>query len=153
VQSGKDPQPDKISAKPLSAHQAGKLAPRIRETTAPAAEYGASSLTSVTSVLDALTPDQLDVLRLIAIPMSNEDVAKQRGTGVAAIKKHLELTFRRLEVNTRADAIAIYCRERAAASDRDRQQLRQENERLRQELVEAHSEIERMRKGGGPANE
>jgi hypothetical protein len=69
--------------------------------------------------------------------MSNEDVAKERGTGVAAVEKHLELTFRKLDVNTRADAVAIYGRECAAASDRDRQLLRQENARLRQELAEA----------------
>ncbi len=153
MQDGKDPPPDKFAAKPLSAHQAGKLVSRVRETTAPAAEYGASSLTSAKSVLDRLTPDQMDVLRLIATPMSNEDVATKRGTGEAAIDKHLELTFRKLEVNTRADAIAIYCRELAAAADRDRQLLRQENARLRDENAELRSENDRLRKGGGHADE
>ncbi len=153
-------QPGKLAAKPLSAHQAGKLEPRVRETTAPSAEYGASRLTAATSVLDALTPDQMDVLRLIATPMSNSDVAKRRSTGVAAIKKHLEGVFDRLVVKTRADAIAIYGREREAASERDRQQLRQECARLRQEKAELlrenaelRSENERLRQGGGPAHE
>ena len=153
MQRRKESQPDKIVAKPLSAHQAGKLAPRVRETTAPSAEYGASRLTSATSALDGLTPDQLDVLVLIATPMSNAEAAKRRTTGVFAIKKHLEGVFRRLDVKTRADAIAIYGRERDAASERDRQQLRQECARLRRENAELLSENERLRKGGGPTNE
>jgi DNA-binding CsgD family transcriptional regulator len=156
VQRGKESRADKIAAKPLSAHQAGKPAARVRETTGPSAEYGASRLTSATSALDALTPDQVAVLALIATPMSNSDAAKHRTTGTAAIKKHLEGVYQRLGVKTRADAIAIYCREREAASERDRQQLRQECARLRQENAELlsenaelRSENERLRKGGG----
>jgi DNA-binding CsgD family transcriptional regulator len=103
-------------------------------------------------VLDGLTPDQMDVLGLIATPMSNAEAAKRRTTGVAAIKKHLEGIRQRLGVKTRADAIAIFWRERDAASERDRQQLRQECARLRQECAELLSENERLRKGGGHAD-
>jgi DNA-binding NarL/FixJ family response regulator len=153
VQRRKESRQNPKEAKPLSAHEAGKLEPRVRETTAPSAEYPASRLTSATSVLDGLTPDQMDVLGLIATPMSNSDAAKHRTTGVAAIKKHLEGVYQRLGVKTRADAIAIYCREREAASERERQQLRQECARLRQEKAELLSENERLRNGGGPTDE
>lgn len=153
MQRRKESRQNPNEGKPLSAHEAGKLAPRVRETAAATAEYGASRLTSVTSVLDGMTQGEMEVLGLIATPMSNAEAAKQRTAGVPAIEKHLEGIYRKLGVKTRADAVAIFWRERDAASQREKLQLRAECARLRAENEELRSENERLQKGGDPADE
>jgi DNA-binding NarL/FixJ family response regulator len=58
----------------------------------------------------ALTPRELEVLRLIAFGMTNAEAASRLHLSVHAIKFHLAAIYRRLGVNNRTEAAVTYLR-------------------------------------------
>lgn len=56
---------------------------------------------------DALTPRELDVLRLIAAGNSNKRIADKLSIGEASVKSHVENLLSKLEANDRTHAVTI----------------------------------------------
>ena len=57
------------------------------------------------SLLDPLSPRELDVLRLIAAGYSNQEIAAELVISVTTVKKHVNHIFAKLGVGSRAQAI------------------------------------------------
>ena len=57
------------------------------------------------SLLDPLSPRELDVLRLIAAGYSNQEIAAELVISVTTVKKHVNHIFAKLGVASRAQAI------------------------------------------------
>lgn len=53
-----------------------------------------------------LTPRELDVLSAISAGLSNKAMARQLGISLHTVKFHVESLFRKLDVRTRAEAVA-----------------------------------------------
>jgi DNA-binding CsgD family transcriptional regulator len=53
-----------------------------------------------------LTPRELDVMRCVALGMSNAEIARQLVVSPSTVRKHLENVFQRLEVQSRTAAVA-----------------------------------------------
>jgi len=81
----------------IRAVYAGKKA-LSPEATYAIAEYGTD---------DALTPREIDVLRLIAAGNSNKRVADKLSIGEASVKSHVENILSKLRANDRTHAVAI----------------------------------------------
>jgi DNA-binding CsgD family transcriptional regulator len=60
--------------------------------------------------LSALTPRELEVLRMIAEGMTNAEAAKRLDVSVHAIKFHLAAIYGRLNVSNRTEAAVKYLR-------------------------------------------
>jgi DNA-binding NarL/FixJ family response regulator len=60
--------------------------------------------------LVALTPRELEVLRLIAFGLTNAEAARRLHLSVHAIKFHLAAIYRRLGVSNRTEAAVTYLR-------------------------------------------
>ncbi len=57
------------------------------------------------SLLDPLSPRELDVLRLIAAGYANQEIAAELFISVTTVKKHVNHIFAKLGVASRAQAI------------------------------------------------
>ena len=62
--------------------------------------------TSQPHLLDALTPRQKDVARLVMAGLSNRDIASELGISVATVKDHVHAILDRLDLPSRAALIA-----------------------------------------------
>ena len=60
--------------------------------------------------LVALTPRELEVLRLISLGMSNSEAADRLHVSIHAIKFHLAAIYSRLGVTNRTEAAVMYLR-------------------------------------------
>jgi DNA-binding NarL/FixJ family response regulator len=60
--------------------------------------------------LVALTPRELEVLRLISLGMSNSEAAERLHVSIHAIKFHLAAIYSRLGVANRTEAAVMYLR-------------------------------------------
>jgi DNA-binding CsgD family transcriptional regulator len=84
----------------------------ILEQSAPAAGQAQPSVppaaaqdTANQSLLDPLSPRELDVLRLVAAGYSNQEIAAELVISVTTVKKHVNHIFAKLGVASRAQAI------------------------------------------------
>jgi DNA-binding NarL/FixJ family response regulator len=57
--------------------------------------------------LEALTPRELEVLRLLARGHSNGDIARQLVLGEATVKTHVARVFQKLDLHDRAQAVVL----------------------------------------------
>ena len=60
--------------------------------------------------LRALTPRELEVLKMISSGMTNAEAGRRLGLSVHAIKFHLAEIYRRLGVSNRTEAAVAYLR-------------------------------------------
>jgi DNA-binding CsgD family transcriptional regulator len=67
--------------------------------------------------LVALTPRELEVLRLISSGLTNAEAARRLSVSVHAVKFHLAGIYRRLGVNNRTEAAVTYLRQAGAGVD------------------------------------
>ncbi len=106
---GENPRPRKPRkpAKALSAHQAGKVASHKKATYDPDAPADET---------EPLTPAQMSVLILVAENLSNEEIGQRRNVSPETVAKHIENTYRKLGVKTRAGA-AIWANRGAPARE------------------------------------
>lgn len=58
-------------------------------------------------MLDGLTPRQREIVALIEQGCSNKEIAAQLDIGVGTVKQHVAALFRRLNVTSRAQAVAV----------------------------------------------
>jgi LuxR family maltose regulon positive regulatory protein len=57
-------------------------------------------------LIDPLTPRELEVLRILVAGDSNQEIADKLVITLSAVKKHTGNIFRKLNVNSRTQAIA-----------------------------------------------
>jgi len=77
----------------------------------------ARDLATAGEPLEALTPRELDVLRLVALGQSNRDIAAALGVGEETIKTHVSRVLAKLHVENRAQAIVEALRRRLVSID------------------------------------
>jgi DNA-binding CsgD family transcriptional regulator len=82
----------------------GQLAPDAGESTALGGPRGDPSL------VDALTPREVEVLRLLARGQTNLEIARTLVVREGTIKYHVKNILRKLGATSRADAVARYAR-------------------------------------------
>lgn len=103
-----------IADAPLEAlHPACARIEQLGGTTALALEGGALSLRveAATPAPVALTPREIDVLRLLAEGMSNKAIADALTLSPRTINFHLDNIYAKLGVNSRAEAIVVALRQ------------------------------------------
>jgi DNA-binding CsgD family transcriptional regulator len=105
--------------KPLSAHEAAKLAPHGRTT------YDS---TAPESPKERLTVKETEVLELLADGLSVKQISDKTGAAVGTVEKHLEHIYPKIGVKTQAAAATWKLRG-------ENKLLRRENESLRNEIV------------------
>ena len=67
----------------------------------------AVEVTEATDALsEPLTERELEVLRLIAVGMSNRGIAQRLFVAVSTVKKHINNIYRKLEAHSRTQAVA-----------------------------------------------
>jgi DNA-binding NarL/FixJ family response regulator len=66
------------------------------------------------SRLDALSPREFEVLGMIALGLTNTEIARRIGVTVHAVKFHLASIYRKLHVANRTEAAVVYLRDRGA---------------------------------------
>lgn len=74
----------------------------------PLKESPEPSLTS--SVLQALTPREIEVLGTLALGLGNKTIAKQLGISEHTVKFHVSSIFTKLNASTRTEAVAVGAR-------------------------------------------
>jgi DNA-binding NarL/FixJ family response regulator len=57
-----------------------------------------------------LSPAERDVLALLASGRSNKEIAEARGVGVPAVRSQITAIYRKLRVETRTEAVALFAR-------------------------------------------
>ena len=117
--------------KPLSAHEAGKLAPRVQESPDTARSYAAEKPDPDTLRLASLTEREAEILALMADRKTNREISALLGPELATVKKHLENMYPKLLVKTRAEAVALFLGQQLKASRRENARLQAELARLR----------------------
>ncbi len=58
-------------------------------------------------IADALSPREVEVLSLVSQGLENKQIARSLGISEATVKTHLKGVFARLDVSSRAEAVAI----------------------------------------------
>jgi DNA-binding NarL/FixJ family response regulator len=91
---------------------------RLSGLTADAAVSAAGTATAGTTLgaVDALTPRELEVLRLMARGQTNAAIATALVVREGTIKYHVKNILRKLGATSRADAVARYARATGAAA-------------------------------------
>jgi two-component system, NarL family, response regulator YdfI len=74
----------------------------------PLKESPEPSLTS--SVLQSLTPREIEVLGMLALGLGNKTIAKQLGISEHTVKFHVSSIFTKLNASTRTEAVAVGAR-------------------------------------------
>ena len=67
---------------------------------------GAAGFAPVPEALPLLTPRESEILAALGEGMSNKELARALGISAHTVKFHLETIFRKLEVTSRAEAVA-----------------------------------------------
>ncbi len=83
---------------------------RLGQIAAPGAEVGAAGPLGESAATDALTPRELDVLRLLARGQTNLQIAHQLVVREGTIKYHVKNILRKMGATSRADAVSRYAR-------------------------------------------
>ena len=68
--------------------------------------------------LDALTPTEAKVVRLVCRGLSNPDIARELGISPRTVQSHLASIFRKLRVSTRTE-LAVFATRAAAPEGPD----------------------------------
>ncbi|PYI91165.1 MAG: hypothetical protein DME97_14535 [Verrucomicrobia bacterium] len=95
-------------SKPLSAHEAGKVS--SHEPKAPATASKSVKYDDETSYKPAepLTVREEEMLSFVAVRQSNVEIAEREKITLKTVAKHIENIYRKIPVNSRADAVAWY---------------------------------------------
>lgn len=73
---------------------------------APVARIPAPVPTSAAALAEPLTPREVEVLRLIAAGLRNEEIAGQLFVGLSTVKRHIANAYGKLQVTHRTEAVA-----------------------------------------------
>jgi two-component system, NarL family, response regulator YdfI len=97
---------DQILAAVLAA-AAGLL---VREPAASQSPVRTSRSPELTRPVQALTPREVEILELFAEGLGNKTIAARLGISEHTVKTHVTSVFAKLDVSTRAEAVAIAAR-------------------------------------------
>jgi DNA-binding NarL/FixJ family response regulator len=86
------------------------MSARLGQLGAGAAELSAAAIASESSAISALTPRELDVLRLLARGQTNLEIARELVVREGTVKYHVKNILRKLGATSRADAVSRYAR-------------------------------------------
>jgi DNA-binding CsgD family transcriptional regulator len=107
-------------SKPLSAHEAGKTAPRGKENSAPATRSIKYDDEASYKPAEPLTVREEEMLSFVADDQPNEEIAKREKIARSTVDKHIENIFKKIPVNSRASAAIWYWKRRLAEEQRRR---------------------------------
>ena len=86
------------------------MSARLGQLTTGAGEVSAAGDFSDPGATDALTPREVDVLRLLARGKTNQEIANELVVREGTIKYHVKNILRKMGATSRADAVARYAR-------------------------------------------
>ena len=95
-------------SKPLSAHEAGKTSPHESKASASAHKSVKYDDESSYKPAERLTVREEEMLSFVAVRQSNAEIAKREKITEKTVEKHIENIYRKIPVNSRADAVAWY---------------------------------------------
>ncbi len=72
----------------------------------PAQPASSNSTVAIAGLAEPLSEREIEVLRLIAAGMTNQEIAEQLVVSISTVKTHINRTYRKLEVRTRTQAVA-----------------------------------------------
>jgi DNA-binding CsgD family transcriptional regulator len=107
-------------SKPLSAHEAGKTAPRGKENSPPATRSIKYDDEASYKPAEPLTVREEEMLSFVADDQPNEEIAKREKIARSTVDKHIENIFKKIPVNSRASAAIWYWKRRLAEEQRRR---------------------------------
>ena len=96
--------------KGLSAHQSGLVAPHSKLHYDPDAQG---------KPREGLTVREEQILALVALNRSDQEISNATGIKVKTVKKHLENIYPKIKANTRASAAIWFLRRQLEARDRE----------------------------------
>jgi DNA-binding CsgD family transcriptional regulator len=105
-------------------HWLGERVERLSDLAGPGGRVGGSgsrpggSLSAEVRALEALTPRELDVLRLLARGMTNRAIAQQLVVREGTVKYHVKNILRKLGATSRADAVSRFVRATSESAPR-----------------------------------
>ena len=79
---------------------------QIQEDISPTAPSSASTPAPAQSLLDPLTERELEVMRLIAVGLSNRDIAVRLVLALSTVKSYVNTIYGKLQVESRTQAVA-----------------------------------------------
>jgi DNA-binding NarL/FixJ family response regulator len=86
----------------------GMLAPTVTRRLIEAFASGnVAPVAPATTVLDALTPRELDVLMLVTRGMSNAEIGQELGVATGTVKAHINAVLGKLGVRDRVQATIL----------------------------------------------
>jgi len=95
-------------SKPLSAHEAGKTSPHGgKRPAAPSKDVEYDDESSYKPA-ERLTVREEELLSFVAVRQTNSEIAKRERITLKTVEKHIENIYRKIPVNSRADAVAWY---------------------------------------------
>ena len=112
------------SARPLSAHEAGKISPhRGQPASAPAGSVPYDPKADDTTPAEPLTVREAEMLADIADGQSNLEICRRRKVALSTVEKHIENIYPKLGVKNRADAAIWFLKRRLLEKDRRVEEL------------------------------
>ncbi|MEY2563646.1 MAG: Bacterial regulatory protein luxR family [Verrucomicrobiota bacterium] len=96
------------SPKPLSAHEAGKISPRSGKDSATPRKSVNYDDEASDKPAERLTVREEEMLSFVAVRQSNAEIARRENITEKTVEKHIENIYRKIPVNSRADAVAWY---------------------------------------------
>lgn len=135
-----------LEPKPLSAHEAGKLAPRSQETQDASAAAPPAGAPAEYIGGETLTWRQRQILELISDGRTNQQISVEIGREIGTVAKHIENLFGKLRVHTRADAVIVFLRREKQEWLRERTRLVRQNRRHVLEKQALRKEVDRLKR-------
>jgi LuxR family maltose regulon positive regulatory protein len=89
----------------LEQHQRRPNPPHFAYTQSLLDAFGSRSLPAMHSLVEPLTPRELDVLRLVCEGLSNQEIAAKLSITISAVKKHTGNIYGKLGVTSRTQAM------------------------------------------------
>jgi DNA-binding CsgD family transcriptional regulator len=105
-------------SKPLSAHEAGKVSPHAGKGPAPAPKGVKYDDEGSYKPAERLTVREEELLSFVAVRQSNGEIAEREKITLKTVEKHIENIYRKIPVNSRADAVAWYWMRRYEALEK-----------------------------------
>jgi DNA-binding CsgD family transcriptional regulator len=96
------------SSKPLSAHEAGKISPHGGKDSATPPKSVKYDDEASHKPAERLTVREEEMLSFVAVRQSNAEIAERENITEKTVEKHIENIYRKIPVNSRADAVAWY---------------------------------------------
>ena len=99
-----------VSATPTAEAIAGSVDVVITARASRGLQRASRAAVEASRQLPSLTQREREILSLLADGLGNKQIAAQLGISPSTVKTHLELLFEKLDVTSRAEAVAVAVR-------------------------------------------